>query len=78
MKSCFNDISELEEYAFSGIHIINIEFIKDLKEEKLSITPFYIEKSCNSKIIGYKHDKDFWIDCGKIESLKIAEKLVDN
>ena len=76
VKSCNSDISSFDEYAFSGIHIINTNFIKELKEEKLSITPFYLQEACESKIIGYKHDTDYWIDCGKIESLKLAEKTI--
>ncbi len=74
VKSCNDNIIELDEFAFSGIHIINNDLIKDLKEIKESITPFYINKACSSKIVGYRHDDDYWIDCGKIESLKQAEE----
>ncbi|MCK5846616.1 MAG: NTP transferase domain-containing protein [Bacteroidales bacterium] len=78
VKSCTEDISEFEEYAFSGIHIINTELIKDFKEVKQSITPFYLEKACDTKIVGYRHDSDYWIDCGKIDSLQLAEKHIRN
>ena len=76
VKSCENNISDFNEFAFSGIHIINTDFIKDIKEEKLSITPFYLQQACENTIIGYEHNNDYWFDCGKIETLKQAEEFI--
>ncbi|OYT12003.1 MAG: nucleotidyltransferase [Bacteroidetes bacterium 4572_112] len=76
VKSCEDDISDFNEFAFSGIHIINTDFIKDIKEEKLSITPFYLQQACENTIIGYEHNNDYWFDCGKIETLKQAEEFI--
>ena len=76
VKSCQEDISDFEEYAFSGIHIINTDLIKDIKQEKKSITPFYLQEACSKTIIGYKHNDDSWFDCGKIETLKKAESSI--
>ena len=76
VKSCEDDISDFNEFAFSGIHIINTDFIKDIKEEKLSITPFYLQQACENTIIGYEHNDDYWFDCGKIETLKQAEDFI--
>lgn len=76
VKSCEDNISDFNEFAFSGIHIINTDFIKDIKEEKLSITPFYLQQACENTIIGYEHNNDYWFDCGKIETLKQAEEFI--
>ena len=76
VKSCDNDISEFNEFAFSGIHIINMELIDKLEIKKQSITPFYLEKACKERIFGFEHNKDYWFDCGKIETLKQAEEFV--
>ncbi len=76
VKICPNNTDNRNEFAFSGIHFINMKLIKDLKVEKLSITPFYLEKACSEIITGYEHNSDIWIDCGKIETLAEAEKII--
>jgi len=65
--------------AFGGVHIISPSIFKSLQnyshEPKFSITPFYIDKCNDLKIMGYTPDKKYqWHDIGKIESIAIAEK----
>ena len=74
---CNKYIDNANQFAFSGIHWINNSLIKELKFEKLSIIPFYLEMGKNNIIMGYKHDNNYWFDCGKIESLKAAEDYIN-
>jgi len=67
----------LNQFAFSGIHIIDSRIFSFLKNEgAFSIVPSYIELSKNNKIIAYQHDKDFWFDIGDKKKLEIAEKFL--
>lgn len=66
----------ISEFAFSGIHFINMSLIKSLEIKNLSIVPFYLTEAKKQRIMGYQHDSDYWFDCGKIESLKEAEKFI--
>ena len=64
--------------AFGGVHIVSPSIFNDLKnystEPKFSITPFYIDKCTDLKIMGYTPSEDYqWHDIGKIESIAIAE-----
>jgi MurNAc alpha-1-phosphate uridylyltransferase len=66
------------ELAFSGIHIVKHEFLKLLGHpEKFSLTPFYLELAKTHTLSAYQHDEDYWFDCGKIETLKAAEKFLN-
>ena len=53
----------LDEWAFSGIHIINSSIFDHLpKTGKFSITPHYIRLAKTNPIIAYPHQDDFWFD----------------
>lgn len=73
---CREKNKAVKEKAFSGIHWINTNIINNLEMVKLSMTPLYLEKAKNETIISYDHNENYWFDCGKIESLKAAEKFV--
>lgn len=60
------------ELAFSGIHWINMSLINKLEIKKSSIIPFYLEEGKDHNILAYKHDNDYWFDCGKPETLLLA------
>jgi NDP-sugar pyrophosphorylase family protein len=45
--------------------------------EKFSLTPFYLELAKTHTLSAYQHDEDYWFDCGKIETLKAAEKFLN-
>lgn len=54
--------------AFSGIHIINKEFIDLIPSaEKQSITPIYVDAARQHLIKGFLHNEGKWKDMGKIE-----------
>jgi NDP-sugar pyrophosphorylase family protein len=67
------DAAPLQEFAFSGIHIVNkriFELLGPLR--KHSLTPFYLEQAATEKILGMAHNDDYWFDCGKPETLAAA------
>lgn len=72
--------SPLQEYAFSGIHILNRKLLSLIPpQKKLSITPFYLNCAEKYLIKGYLHTNDFWIDCGKIQDIEqLQQKQLDN
>jgi len=71
---CNEKTENAQQFAFSGVHWVNNAILKQLEVKKQSIVPFYLEKGENNSIMAYQHDIDYWFDCGKIESLKQAEK----
>lgn len=66
-----------QQYAFSGIHIIN-PLLLDLitQEGKFSITDTYLDLASQHNIIAYPHDQDYWFDVGKPERLAAASKFL--
>ena len=70
--------SILHPFAFSGIHIIRPEIFNLInKTGKFSIVDEYLRLSKNYRISAYKHDHTHWMDLGKVENLKQAEKIID-
>ena len=72
-----NDTDKLR--AFGGVHIISPSIFNELKiysnSPKFSITPFYIDRCNDLKIMGYTPLENYqWHDIGKIESIAIAEQ----
>lgn len=64
----------LTPLAFSGIHCINTNFIKQIKRKgKFSITNEYLNQMNNSVLKGYKYNAHL-IDVGKPEAIAEAEK----
>lgn len=69
----FNDSVEM---AFSGIHIIQPEFLNFLPtEERFSITNLYLELAKTQQIKGYFDDSQLWMDVGKPAQLEQAREL---
>ena len=68
--------NDLRQAAFSGIHIISPQCI-DLFPDKaaFSIIDFYLDVIKSHTVAAYFHDKSFWLDVGKPETLAEAEKL---
>ena len=65
--------------AFGGVHIVSPSIFSELQnystEPKFSITPFYIDRCKDLKIMGYTPNEKYqWHDIGKIESIAIAEQ----
>jgi NDP-sugar pyrophosphorylase family protein len=65
-----------QEYAFSGIQIINTEFFKHMTQSgKFSIIDSYLQVAKTNTIKGYDHTGDLILDVGKPESLILAAEL---
>lgn len=65
--------------AFGGVHIVSPSIFSELQnystEPTFSITPFYIDRCKDLKIMGYTPNEKYqWHDIGKIESIAIAEQ----
>ena len=65
--------------AFGGVHIVSSSIFSELQnystEPKFSITPFYIDRCKDLKIMGYTPNEKYqWHDIGKIVSIAIAEQ----
>lgn len=62
------EFPEAEELAFSGVHIVNNQFVKGIKSvEKHSLTPYYVDNSDKFFIRGFLHQNDDWMDIGKYD-----------
>lgn len=74
-----NQVS-LDELAFNGIHLWNYKVLSNLiSAEKLSLTPFYLNKMSELKITGFEVGSDnYWFDCGKPETLEQASTFLLN
>ncbi|OIP00633.1 MAG: hypothetical protein AUJ98_07285 [Bacteroidetes bacterium CG2_30_33_31] len=67
----------LNELAFSGIHIISPKILNLLgKIKKWSLTTFYLEIASSQKILAYQDNNSYWFDCGKIETLNAASEYL--
>lgn len=59
----------LKPISFSAIHIMDPAIFKLFPpEERFPIMPFYLEIARSEFIFMYRHDKDTWMDMGKLES----------
>lgn len=60
----------LEQFAFSGIHVIDPKLFKYFPEiEKFSIIDVYLSAARKEKIKAFLHNYSFWQDVGKVEDL---------
>jgi NDP-sugar pyrophosphorylase family protein len=67
---------QLNQLAFNGIHIINPEIFKLIKNKGVfSITGSYLELAGNNPIFGFNAKQAKYIDIGKPKSLVEGEKL---
>lgn len=72
------DISNLNEFAFSGIHIFSPRLFKyfGTYPEKFSIIDFYLNTCKEEKIKAYTQEGLQLLDVGKLDSLEKAEAFV--
>lgn len=62
---------DLVPIAFSCVHVMNPEiFTLFPADKKFSITPFYLELARKRGVNLYRHDDDYWIDMGRLDSYK--------
>ena len=77
--SRLESIDGAEEFAFSGIHIINPEIFNLITEEgKFSIIDLYLRLAQNKTIKAFVDDSKMWLDLGKPQQLAEAEILMEN
>jgi len=80
ISSCNIDL--LDEFAFSGIHIIDPEIFSLMPDaDVFSMIDLYLDIMKDNKIVAHVNNDSFWLDVGKPESLKIAEEnfhLINN
>jgi NDP-sugar pyrophosphorylase family protein len=72
------DISNLNEFAFSGIHIFSPRLFKyfGAYPEKFSIIDFYLNTCKDEKIKAYTQEGLQLLDVGKLDSLEKAEEFI--
>ncbi len=72
------DISNLNEFAFSGIHIFSPRLFKyfGAYPKKFSIIDFYLNTCKDENIKAYTQEGLQLLDVGKLDSLERAEKFV--
>jgi NDP-sugar pyrophosphorylase family protein len=67
----------LENFAFSGIHLIQPEIFDLITETgKFSMVDLYLRLAQEHNIYGFHDTSDLWMDLGKPEQLKEAERLL--
>ena len=70
-------IETAEEYAFSGIHLIQPQLLDRITESgKFSIIELYLRLARTEKIGAFIDRQSVWMDLGKTEDLPRAEKLI--
>ena len=61
----------MEELAFSGIHVMDTAFARHIPSvEKSSVTGFYLSQSQSRRVMAYIHDGDNWCDVGKYDQFR--------
>ena len=69
---------DLEQIAFSCLHVIDPKIFDFLEEEGcFSIIDVYLRLSKNHKIMGFLDDESYWLDIGTPEKLQRAEQDLD-
>ncbi len=64
-----------KKYAFSGIHIIKKELLKQISfNGKFSMIDVYLDLMCNNNIKAFSHNLNIIIDVGTLENIEKAEK----
>jgi len=66
----------LSEIAFSGMHIIDPEIFKYMKEGVYTMTGLYIQLAASHKINTYCCNEGYWFDIGTPEKLEEARNFL--
>jgi NDP-sugar pyrophosphorylase family protein len=77
-KICRPDpLNDPEEFAFSGIHIIDPKLFSLITEDgRFSIIDLYLRLAQNQSIRAFLDDSEIWFDLGKPEQLAEAGKML--
>ena len=80
INSCNIDL--LNEFAFSGIHIIDPEIFSLMPDDDVfSMINLYLKIMRDNKITAHIDNDSFWLDVGTTDNLKLAEEyfhLINN
>ena len=69
--------NQLQDFAFSGIHLIQPEIFSVITESgKFSMIQLYLRLAKDEAIYGYHDTSELWIDLGKPDQLAAAEKII--
>lgn len=71
--------AEGQQMAFAGIHVIGPALYPLLQQEvepAFPIVPFYIKACQTLTLTGYDVTGNAWVDCGKVESLERAARIL--
>ncbi len=70
VKLSHSESQNLEQFAFSGIHIIDPAIFKFINQgARFSIIDTYLDLAADQKITGFSHNPENWMDMGKPEEL---------
>lgn len=65
-------------FGFSAVHVINPLVFKKITEQgAFSIIDLYLRLAAFERIGGYEHNKDEWLEFGRIDSIKKLEKSAE-
>jgi NDP-sugar pyrophosphorylase family protein len=70
------DDNDLDQIAFSSMHIVESDIFNYMHEGKYSMIDLYLKLAAEHKIYTVKHDEGYWIDVGTPESLEEVRKLL--
>lgn len=72
-------VKKYQQLAFSGIHVVSPDIFALMPSQKtFSIIDLYLQLAEKNNIIAYDHTNDMWMDLGKPEQLKEAERIIKN
>jgi len=72
-------LSNYSSFAFSGIYLVNPEFINKIKlTGKFSIIDAWLSIAGSIKIKAYLDNSENWFDLGTMEKIKLAESYLKN
>ena len=75
INSCNIDL--LDEFAFSGIHIIDPKIFSLMPDDVVfSMIDLYLDIMRDNKITAHIDNDSFWLDVGTIENINIAEENI--
>lgn len=66
--------ANLEQIAFSGIHVVNPKIFKYMHEGVYSMTTLYLDLASKHEIFTHTDDSGFWGDIGTPENLEFIRK----
>jgi NDP-sugar pyrophosphorylase family protein len=74
---CKEAVDETQEYAFSGIHIIDPRLFQRFPSASVfSIIDVYLSACGDGAIKGFPHNDTAWMDAGKLDLLPEVEQLM--